>query len=100
MQFKNPPHEDEIALTRLLIHRMPQSAPFELPADILQAESMPSLPLVAMDVIAMAGRDDVDIEELSEVIARDPGLAVKMLKLANSPLFNMDGEVSTIRAAS
>jgi diguanylate cyclase (GGDEF)-like protein len=42
----------------------------------------------------------VDIEELSEVIARDPGLAVKMLKLANSPLFNMDGEVSTIRAAS
>ena len=79
---------------------MPPTAPFELPADILRAESMPSLPLVAMDVMAMADRDDVDIEELSALIARDPGLSVKLLKLANSPLFSMGGEVSTIRAAS
>lgn len=79
---------------------MSQTVPFELPADILQAESMPSLPLVAMDVMALAGKDDVDVKELAEVIARDPGLSLKLLKLANSPMFNMDGKVSTIRGAS
>ncbi len=75
-------------------------APFQIPADILQADSIPSLPVVALEVLALTDRDDVDIEELAEVIARDPGLAIKLLKLANSPLFKMEGEFSTIRGAS
>lgn len=64
-----------------------------------KAEHLPSPPSVATQVLDLAAQDDVDIDEVSEVISRDPALTTKLLKVANSALFATAHPVSTVRQA-
>lgn len=58
-----------------------------------------SLPEVAIRVNNMVDDPNVNIEEISGVIAHDPALSARLLKIANSPLFGLSREVSTISRA-
>lgn len=78
------------------------SAPqaLSLPPSILSADSLPSLPAVAMEVLRLTGEEGTTLDDLATAISKDPALAAKLLKLSNSSLFSMSHEVSTLQKAT
>ncbi|MCP5045268.1 MAG: HDOD domain-containing protein, partial [bacterium] len=71
----------------------------ELLEKLRDANSIPSPPGVALEIIRLNQRDDVDIDELTEVVTRDPAIVAKLLRMANSSSFGRPGQVSDIRQA-
>ena len=62
-----------------------------------RCSSLPSLPAVAIEILDLCQKDDSG--KITDAIARDPALSIKLLKTANSPMFAMRSEVSTISSA-
>ncbi len=58
-------------------------------------KDLPSFPEVAHEVLQMVERDDFTVKDLQISIERDPGLATKVLKVANSFAFNPYGREIT-----
>jgi diguanylate cyclase (GGDEF)-like protein len=66
----------------------PQSGPdLESIARRLKDQRVPSPSGVAISLIRLAGRDDVEISEVAAVLKRDPSLTAKIIQLSNSPLY-------------
>ena len=61
--------------------------------------SLPTLPSVAMEVMALARDPGSNMQQIEEVILTDPALATKILKVANSPFYGMRREISSLRLA-
>ena len=59
--------------------------------------SLPTLPAVAVQVLELCQKDDLN--QIAAVVGRDPALATKLIKTANSPLFSVRREVTTISHA-
>jgi diguanylate cyclase (GGDEF)-like protein len=64
-----------------------------------RCSTLPTLPAVAIKVLDLCQRDDLDLTEIAKVIANDPALAAKMLKTVNSPAFALRQEVRTLSHA-
>ena len=62
-----------------------------------RCSSLPSLPAVAVQILDLCQRDDM--KQIATAIGRDPALAAKLIKTANSPMFSFRREVSTISHA-
>lgn len=58
-----------------------------------------SLPEVAIRINQMVDDPKASAEDISKLIAQDPGLAARLLKIANSPLFGLSREISSIPRA-
>ncbi|HGY92036.1 MAG TPA: GGDEF domain-containing protein [Planctomycetes bacterium] len=71
-----------------------------LPSALIHAENLPSPPAVAVEVLQLTADESVGIEELAQVLARDPALAAKLLKLSNSSLFRRGAEVASLERAT
>ena len=71
----------------------------DLPSVLTKAESLPSLPAVALEVLRLTQDEETTIDDLAECIGRDPALAAKLLKLSNSSLFSMGREITTLQRA-
>jgi diguanylate cyclase (GGDEF)-like protein len=61
--------------------------------------NLPSLPWVALKTLELCESDELDLGEIAAVIGRDPALAAKLIRTANSPLFAIHGEVTSIAGA-
>src|ERR1700709_460779 len=61
--------------------------------------NLPSLPTVAIQVLELAKKSDVDIAEIAEIISRDPALSTKILRTVNSSFYARSQTVSTISHA-
>jgi len=61
--------------------------------------NFPSPPAIAQQIIALARDADVDISQVAAVVSRDPGLAAKLLKAANSPLYSRQRKSTNLRQA-
>jgi two-component system, cell cycle response regulator len=61
--------------------------------------TLPTLPAVALKVLDLCQRENLDLPEIAKVIANDPALAAKMLKTVNSPAFALRQEVRTLSHA-
>lgn len=59
----------------------------------------PKLPQVALDVMALSHRRDVDLRQVAELTERDPVLAARLLKAANSPALRGASPIRTTRDA-
>ncbi|MBK7864623.1 MAG: HDOD domain-containing protein [Archangiaceae bacterium] len=59
----------------------------------------PMLPEVATDLLAMAGRADVEVAQLVKLLEKDALLAGRVLKLCNSPLYGNAEPVRSLKAA-
>jgi diguanylate cyclase (GGDEF)-like protein len=74
-----------------------------LPADLLQVlescHTLPSVPVVAMQVLDLCQDSDIGTSKLAKVIARDPALAAKVLRVANSAWCGVRREVTTLDQA-
>jgi len=66
---------------------------------VLQSAKLPSPPAVALQVIDLARDPVVSIGDLARVISRDPALAARILRVANSTGFARRWPAVTIREA-
>lgn len=77
-----------------------QSVLDQLPGALARAESLPSPPTVAVEILRVTNDENASIESLAETISRDPVLAAKILKVANSSMFRRGDEVTTLENAA
>ena len=66
---------------------------------VLAAESLPSLPVVAMKVLELTQDPKVSANQIAAVVQNDPALSAKLLKMANSSMFGMSKKVGTLQKA-
>jgi diguanylate cyclase (GGDEF)-like protein/putative nucleotidyltransferase with HDIG domain len=66
---------------------------------ILSSERLPSLPEVAARVVEIARDPDPDLDRLIDAIRKDPAIAGRVLKTANSALLGMRTRASSIEQA-
>ncbi len=63
-------------------------------------DDLPTLPSVALEVLGLAYSEDVSIQGVAECIHRDPPLAAKVLRMANSPFYRRgDRKIETLHHA-
>lgn len=68
--------------------------------DIEQAvKHIPSLPDVVNDIIQSLDDQNANIERLTDKIMIDPALAMRVLKIANSPFYGLSGKISSLKEA-
>ncbi|MBT5868018.1 MAG: HDOD domain-containing protein [Nitrospinaceae bacterium] len=61
---------------------------------------IPSLPDVYYDFKDAMDNPEASFEEISDVIATDPGLSARLLRIVNSAYFGFPSEISSIRHAT
>ncbi len=66
---------------------------------IERCTTLPSLPAVALRVLELCQQERLDLGEIAKVISSDPALAAKLVRTANSPIFALRREVTTIAYA-
>ncbi len=67
---------------------------------IRNIEDLPTLPSVALEVLSLAHQADVSIQDIAECIHRDPPLAAKVLRMANSVFYRRgERKVETLHHA-
>lgn len=71
----------------------------QLSALLANADKLPSLPKVLQELITAFDKPDPDINHIVKLIGSDPGLAVKILKVANSAFFRRARSVSSLKDA-
>ncbi len=66
---------------------------------IRQCPTLPSLPSIAIQVLDLAQKAEVDIAEIARVISKDPALSSKILRTVNSSFYGRSQSISTISHA-
>ena len=67
---------------------------------IKDIEDIPTLPSVALEVLSLAHQANVTIQSIAESIHKDPPLAAKVLKMANSAFYRRgDRQIETLHHA-
>lgn len=66
---------------------------------LIETQEFATLPPVAAKILSMLDNDDVDIREIAKVIEADASLTLKLLRVANSPLYASRIEVSSVHQA-
>lgn len=61
--------------------------------------NLPSPPAIAVRILNAVQKDEAALSELGEIIASDPALTAKMLRVANSNLFDRNGSITNINRA-
>ena len=83
---------------------MPDTTTDRPPIDVAGAIAgfgdLPTLAPVAVEVLRLADDDRATLEDIGEVISRDPALSSQMLRVANSPMYGMGGEISSLGRAA
>jgi len=62
-------------------------------------ESIVSLPTVFTRIDNLISNPESNLSDIADVISDDPGLSVRLLKIANSAMFNFPSEIDTITRA-
>src|SRR5271154_4534690 len=71
----------------------------DLSERIRKCPNLPSLPAIAMQVLELTQKADVDIAEIARLISKDAALSGKILKTVNSSFYGRSQHVSTISHA-
>jgi len=70
--------------------------PQELVKDVGELVSMPG---VAIRINEMVDDAQYSASDIGKVIAQDPGLTVRLLKIANSPMYGLSSQIDTVSRA-
>lgn len=68
----------------------------ELQALLAKANALPSIPKVVSEVLSELDADDPSPRKIGALVATDPALTARMLKLANSAFFNVTRQISSV----
>ncbi|HMK98076.1 MAG TPA: response regulator [Acidimicrobiales bacterium] len=71
----------------------------ELRAALGRVDSLPSPPLVVLELKRVIERDDATLDDVDRVISTDPGMAAKVLQVVNSAFFGLARQVSQVHEA-
>jgi diguanylate cyclase (GGDEF)-like protein len=71
----------------------------ELRKKIEQCHNLPSPPGVATKIIALANDPGADIARIAEVLALDPAITAKILRIANSPMYARQRKTENLKQA-
>lgn len=66
---------------------------------IRSCPNLPSIPAIAVQVLDLARREEVDMAEIAAVISKDPALSSKILRTVNSSFYGPSQNISTISHA-
>lgn len=72
----------------------------DLESSLLHCRNLPSPPAVALQIIELAQDPDADLSTAARVIAMDPALSARLLRVANSPLYAGRRRVETLAQAT
>ncbi len=61
--------------------------------------NLPSPPAIAVQILNIVQQPDVSIQDLAKIISTDPALTAKMLRAANSGLYSLPNEVTSVERA-
>jgi len=67
--------------------------------ELVSARAIPTSVSSALNDIAVLSRTDASFEEIEEVVARDPGLTLRLLRLMNSAAFPLRRSVTSVHEA-
>jgi HD-like signal output (HDOD) protein len=67
--------------------------------ELMGAEQLPSAPEIAQRMLVTINREDAGVEQLTRLIAQDPSLTARLLRLANSAFFALRTRVTSIPQA-
>lgn len=73
--------------------------PNQLVDALARCRSLPTAPGVAMKVVTLAQDPDVGLAEVADLVTKDPALAARVLRAANSPLYARNREITNVRQA-
>jgi HD-GYP domain-containing protein (c-di-GMP phosphodiesterase class II) len=59
----------------------------------------PVMPQVVFEMRGVIKRQDASVKELAEVIEKDPVISLRLISVANSPVYKGHGEVKSVQAA-
>ena len=71
----------------------------ELRKKIESCHSLPSPPGVATKIIELANDPEVDIARIADVLALDPAITAKILRIANSPMYARQRKTENLKQA-
>lgn len=71
----------------------------ELLGKIKSCTSLPTLPAIAVQVLELTQKEEVDLNQIAATITKDPALAGKILKTVNSSFYGRAHAVSTVSHA-
>lgn len=63
---------------------------------LIQAGDLPPLSQVGLEISRLGERDDLSASQLARLISKDAALAVKVLRIANSPFYGLRTQVKTL----
>jgi two-component system cell cycle response regulator len=66
---------------------------------VMKSPRLPSLPTIALEVIDLVRRQDVNFKQIANTIQYDPALSTKILKTVNSSFYGQAHSISTISHA-
>lgn len=68
-------------------------------ASFLRSVALPVMPEVAQALVRTLGDEQSDVDTVTAIIAKDPGLTTKLLRMANSAMFGLSRSVHTLENA-
>lgn len=66
---------------------------------IMNASDLPTIPVVATKVLQLIEREGASAEELAKVVASDPAVAARVLKISNSSFYGCQRQIQTLSHA-
>ncbi|MDB4442672.1 GGDEF domain-containing protein [bacterium] len=66
---------------------------------ILQSENLPTLPGIALKIIAAYQKPDPDIQQIGDLLTTDPPLTFKILKIVNSSFYSLPTKITSVHHA-
>lgn len=68
-------------------------------AQLEGCRSLPTPPGVAEQIISLSAQESSDVSKLAQVVSHDPALTVKILRMANSPLYARAQKIDCLEQA-
>ena len=62
----------------------------------LKMDRLPTLPGIAMRILAAVQKEDPDLKEIGKIISTDPPLSAEVLKIVNSAFYGLPSKVTTV----
>ena len=64
-----------------------------------KSENLPTLPGIALQLLQAVQKENPDIEEIGKIIATDPPLSAKVLKIVNSAFYSLPTRITSVNHA-
>lgn len=66
---------------------------------VMSLTKLPTLPVIAMELMQVTRDDKLSVNQILPIIEKDPPLALKVLKIANSAYYGLNSKVESLRHA-